>query len=499
MRSHVTAAQWMTLAASGILLALCWTTRATDSPVMWDAGDNLIMMLNLERHDVISLSNEAPYTPTMYREPLPILLGQFAIAAVDQALGPTDREYYFRGERARLLKLILNLPWLALLGIVTFALARELGLSFIPSLACVLALNCILFRGYLGYFMMDSLYSEASASALLSLGSLLLLVGIRRSSIGRIALAGVTFGLLLLVKAVYLYLVLSMVIATPIVAMLVRGPVVMGLRWAIVLSAAALLVASPWMFRNYRDFGYFAVSLRGGEALYDRAVTNQMNFDEYVGSYYFFAPYPINGALRRFLGYSNQDTDEGGRLQRLNEGSGSKFFLRDYFAELDGKPQDAITYMHRAGAERIRLRNQLQAAGDPYPLVTADRTLRQRALSMILHHPLRDVALIPMYLWQGAFFAFPILFFALIDSIRQRKFDVSVAMLPAIGSLLFYATFAHLETRYAMPTYPLAVCMLVALVASRYRRQAVHEPVSNHSSWTSHTLHNRTAGRLSEP
>jgi hypothetical protein len=30
--------------------------------------------------------------------------------------------------------------------------------------------------------------------------------------------------------------------------------------------------------------------------------------DEYVGGYYYLAPYPLNGALRRILGYSRSDT-----------------------------------------------------------------------------------------------------------------------------------------------------------------------------------------------
>jgi hypothetical protein len=477
-----TAPQWTAVIVAGLVLVTMWTLRATGSPVMWDAGENLIMMLNAERHHVMSLHNDPPYAPTMYREPLPVLQGQFSVRAVDAWLGQGDQAFYFRGDRARLLKLLQNLPWMALLSFVTYAFCRELGLSFWLSLASVLLLNAVALRGDAGDFLVDSLYSESAASALLSLGSLLLLTGIRRRALGRIAAAGVAFGLLMLVKAVYFYLMLWMLCAMPLVALLTRESLAMAARQAVVLAGVALLVASPWMLRNYRDFGYLAISLRGGEALYDRAVTNEMTLDEYAGAYYFYAPYPINGALRRLFGFSNSDVDEGGRLQRINEGISSQFYYRDYFAELNGRPEDAVTYMHRAGAERVRLRNQLTASGDPYPVVTADLTLRDRALSMLLRHPLRDLALVPMYLWQGAFFAFPILLFALIDSVRRRQFDLSVTILPAIGSLLFYATFAHLEFRYTLPTYSLVVCMLVALAAARWRRASAGEHVSRGES-----------------
>jgi hypothetical protein len=462
------ASQWGVLAATAALLIVFWMTRITDTPIVWDAAENLRLTLNLERNGVVSMSATAPIVPSMYREPVPVFFGKFAVRAVDRVLGRADTAEYYRGERAKLLK-YQNIPWLALLSAVVFIIGQELGLAFLPSLLCVLLTNLLLLNADIGYFMLDNLYTEAAATALLSLGSLLLLTGVGRKGLTRIALAGACFGVLALVKALFLYITLGLVIAIPSLSLLLRRSMGAAVLRAAVLGALAALVVLPWMLRNYLDMGQFGISQRGGEVLYDRAIMDQMTRDEYVGSFYLSAPYPLNGALRRLFGYSNKDIEEGGRLQRLNQSSDSSFFVRDYSAENAGRPQDAITYVHRAGADRVLLSNQLAAAGNPQPEIASDREVQARARAIILHHPFRHLALIPMYLWQGAFFSFPALAVIVFYAFSHRKYELAVMVLPAFASLLFYASFAHLEPRYGIPTYPIIICVLVAL-ACRYSR-----------------------------
>jgi len=454
------------LAAVGVLLTAFWFTRISGQPIVWDAAHNLTMMLNLEHHGVVSLDSAEPYRPTMYREPLPAFVGQFAVRAVDAVLGRAEDEEYSSGERARLLKL-QNIPWMALLGAVVFLLARELGLEFLPALGCVLALNALLLGVDMRYFMLDSLYTEAAATALFTLASLLLFTGLKRRSAWRIAGAGVSYGLLILVKATFLYILVGLLPALPILALLFHRKITTALLQALLLGALAALIVLPWMARNHRELGYFGISLRGGEVLYDRAVIDQMTRDEYIGSYYLFAPYPLNGALRRLLGYSNSDIEAGGRLQRLNLASSSNFYVRDYSAEVAGRPEDAVTYEHRAGADRVLRRNQLLDAGIAGPELLVDREMLARALAIIRQHPLRHLALTPMYLWRGAFFTFPALLMVGFYAWRQRRYELAALVLPAIALLLFYASLAHLEPRYAIPTYPIALCGIVA-VGLRY-------------------------------
>jgi len=469
MPAKLSASQWSILAVTALVLIVFWSSRMTESPITWDAAENLRLTLNLERSGVISLSTTAPLQPSMYREPLPLFYGQFAVRAVDQALGRADDAEYYRGVRAKLLK-YQNIPWLLLLSVAVFLMGRELGLAFTSSWLCVLLTNLLLLQTDTGYFMLDNLYTEAAAAALLCSGSLLLLAGVRRTRSTLIALAGVCFGLLTLVKASYLYIVLGTVIAIPLLAPLLRRSLGASTRYAAVLAAVTLLVTLPWAFRNYVELGYFAIAQRGGEALYQRAVLDQLSWDEYRGAFYHYAPYPLSGALRRLLGYSRRDSDQGGRMQRLNVSSTSSFYVRDYSADIAGRPQDAVTYLHLAGAQRVQLRNQLAAAGNPQPEVESDRQVQARALAIIRQHPLRHLAVILTCLWYEAFFSFPALVFILVYAFRRRNFELAVLVLPAFASLLFYASLAYPEPRYGIPTHPVVICALLVL-AFQYRQR----------------------------
>ena len=468
MHSKFSKSQWGILAITAALLIAFWTSRITDGPIVLDAAENLQLTLNLERHGIISMSETAPILPSMFREPAPVFFGMLAVRAEDAVLGHADTAEYYHGERARWLK-YQNIPWMALLSVTVLMLGRELGLAFLPSLICVLLSNLLLLEADITYFMLDSFYTEAAAAALLSLGSLLLLKSIGHKGLIYVAMAGVCFGLLALVKAIFLYIIVALVIAIPCLSLWLRRSIGNSVLQAIALGAMSTLVVLPWMLRNYQDLGQFAIAQRGGEVLYDRAVMDQMTRDEYLGSFYLYAPYPLNGALRRLLGYSRSDKEEGGRLQRINSIGVSTFYDRDVSAEVNARPQDALTYFHRAGAERMQLVNQLAVAGNPQPELTADRELQARALAMIVHHPFRHMALVPMYLWEGAFFSFPSLAFIVIYAFRYRKFELAVLVFPAFLSLLAYASFAHLEPRYGIPTCPIIICVLVALACQYFR------------------------------
>jgi len=112
----------------------------------------------------------------------------------------------------------------------------------------------------------------------------------------------------------------------------------------------------------------------------------------------------------------------------------------------------------------------LAAAGDPAPDVESDRQIQARAIALIRQHPWRHLALIPLNLWWGGFFSFPALVLILVDACRRRNYDLVVMALPAFASLLFFASVAHLEPRFSIPSYPIILCALVAL-ACRYRQR----------------------------
>lgn len=89
---------------------------------------------------------------------------------------------------------------------------------------------------------------------------------------------------------------------------------------------------------------------RGGETLFTRGQMDQKwTRDEYLGGFYYYAPYPLNAVLRRVFGYSREDTTRiGGRLQRIAEAPGT-----DFAAHLEGQPDKTYTYFWEASQSII--------------------------------------------------------------------------------------------------------------------------------------------------
>jgi hypothetical protein len=173
--------------------------------------------------------------------------------------------------------------WMLLSGSV-FAGARMLALNFYRSLLCVFLTNLLLLSWGGRVYMMDSLYTEAPAAALLTLGSVLLSVGVTQSKLVLVGLAGLVFGLLALVKAVFLYVTVGVAAAAAVLSLLQQRSVMVAIRQCIILCAVFAIAVGPWLLRNYATFAVFGISGRGGETLYTRGMMDRMmTMDEYVG------------------------------------------------------------------------------------------------------------------------------------------------------------------------------------------------------------------------
>jgi hypothetical protein len=470
------------LALLATMLALCafWSWRITDRPVVDDAAQNLWTTLNLERAGTFSLSESAPLEPSMQREPLPAVVGALALRVEDALLGRAQPAEYFTGKRARWLK-YQNFLWLALLSGGVFALARLLRLPFWGALVCVWTSNLLLLNGEYGFYNLDSLLTESAAAALLTWGSVLLARGVEAQRRVPFLLAGVCLGALTLVKAAFLYVTVGLALALPCLAALLRRPWRAAAGQAAIQAAVFGVVAAamvlPWMLRNEQVIGYFGIAGRGGEAVWTRAVLDQMTADEYKGTFYAWAPYPFGGLARRVLGYSKADLELGGRLQRINDGS-SSFAPRDVAAEDAGHPQDTYTYYRRSRAERVILVNAYTAAGDAQPWMVADRELMHRGLQVIEQRPWSHLALSVPMMWRAGYIAFLPLALAFLYAFRRRREALLWGVLPSLAVVVFYAVASPFEPRYAMPAYPLVLTLIVAVLIHRLRQG---KPAANQS------------------
>jgi 4-amino-4-deoxy-L-arabinose transferase-like glycosyltransferase len=309
-------------------------------------------------------------------------------------------------------------------------------------------------------------------------------VGVAESRSWRMAAAGLSFGLLALVKGAFLYVTLGVAVCIPLAAWWFRRPssTLASLRLAAVFTAVFVAVVTPWMYRNHGALGVFNITSRGGEVLYTRAAMNQMTGEEFLGSLSIWAPYPINGALRRMIGFSREELRNGERLQRLADWPDFKLGDADLAAEIAGRPEDAFTFYRQVRAERVKLTRQFAAAGHPHPGYAADQELQGRAIALIAAHPFRHLALTGTWLWGDVFFTFPPLAVALFYAVRRRNLRLALALLPAFGMVMFYALVSFYAPRYGLPAYPAAVCataVLASLLYTRYRRsQPAQQPRS---------------------
>jgi hypothetical protein len=459
-----------------VVLALVFLClhRITAAPIEKDPAQITLMAFNLDRHGIISMDDNAPFTASNYREPLPIIAFAGAIKLIDAKLGKADSaDAYTHGERVRLLK-YQNVLWAVLLCIGGFWAARVLGASFYVAL---LAGALVTYPYWGQHSQLDDLYTEIPAAAFLMLASATLAQAFIRRSLGLSALAGMLFGLLTLVKAATLYVFVGAVAVVALLYIVRRN--VLPLRQAaielVTLVVAFGIAISPWMYRNYMQMGTWHISQRAGVVLMFRAVDDQMTPEEFRGTFYAFAPQRFQGIMGKMLGFSAADLERGGRLQRLNDGN-SEFSAEDLAAERAGTPEKTLSYYRQARAERVKMEKIYFVAGASQPEIAADDALKRKATAIVLDHPWMHLALTASFLWRGATLVFPVMLVTLGLALRRRQYAMLVFGLPAFGTLMLYALLTHFIGRYDLPSLSVAIVVLIVSISLPAR---VRSPETN--------------------
>jgi hypothetical protein len=449
--------RWIALAAVASVVLLSALRSINGATVDRDSAQSLLMSVNLAHQGVISLDEHPPYTPSNYREPVPIVLGAAAVRLEDLALGVAPAADYFAPERVKLLK-YQNLLWLALLCVSVFWCIHIGTRSYYASLTGALLIGVLFSRGIVNDFA-----TETAATAVLLLASALLTEGLLTGRVGRCLAAGALFGLLVLIKASAFYVFVGLAALLIAVGVIWRARINVG-AWTRnigLMAAACLVVVVPWMLRNKIQLGALQIAQRAGVVLWVRALKDQMSPEEYAGTFYVWAPEKIQPLMGRLLGFGPRDLARGGRLQHLNRSEKSDFAAADVAADLAGRPQEAISYYRRARAERVKLENQLEAAHTPNAGVVADELLQKQALKLIEAHPLRHLALTIPFLWRGAAIAFPVFVAAIGLGLYRRRYDIVLLTLPSFGLMMLYALLTHFIPRYGVPLAGMALALLV--------------------------------------
>lgn len=456
--------RWVLAAGLGIVLCVLVSFSLDERPIRADSLQTMRMAYNLVHHGVMSVEKEPPHFPSMYREPIPVLFDAMWIRAIEMFTGPAPYEAYPRGWRAHVLKL-QDVLWVGLLYVAAFLAAGLFFPTFTLRLIAT-ALVCIpsAIPGTEQAWIVNRLYSDTAASALMLLGSWLFVRVARERQVKLAVLAGVAFAAVALVKAAHLYIFAGILLLLALYLFVLEKRTVSARNAALVCTAFAAGFAVgvlPWMLRNYSALGQFQLTERGGEVLLARANKNMMTLDEYIGTLYVWGP--SRGIAGAILGYEPRDLQRGGRLQRLNREE-SDFSDDDHAAEREGRPEAAISFFRKSRARYVQLIKHYTAQGHPNPVNAANRQMQREALKLIVEHPFRHLALVLPVTIRGALVTFPVLAAAFIVGLRKRRYDLALFVVPALGWALFHMLLTHFISRYGLPLVPVATIAGMALV-----------------------------------
>lgn len=464
--------------AVGVIIVMCLFSclLLSGRPVVKDASETLVMALNLQRHGVMSSDVAPPYRPSMMREPLPVLVGAAAISVVDAVAGEASPRAYFSGERVRYLKL-QNLFWLAVLMAAAAMAVRHFDNNIaweIAAMLCVaLPFTFLVPRALATSIGVDSLYTDLDGAALLTAASTALAIGFQRRNLRVLLLAGLLFGSAILTKAATLYVFPGVLAAVAVLAWRGSG---WSLRQAaateLALLAPVVLLACGWMTRNYLDTGYFQLAERGGPIVLYRGMLDGMTREQYAGSFFAWAAWPLQPIVGRLTGFNDADLKVGGRLQELQMWLPGTDAVRDQRTEDEARPEDALTWYRQSRAVYEAAERQLAASGDRYPAGGADALTRREGERLILERPFMNAALVLPLIWRSAMVTLPLLIIALLYALRQRRPDLALLVLPAFGMVLFYALLTHYAPRYTWVPRPLATVGIILVAAHFWTRRS---------------------------
>jgi len=464
------------IAAASAVFTVLLHHRLTDAPNAGDGHNNLRTAYNLAYHGVFSAGSEL--RPSNYREPLPIAALALYIKMVPSLSADQTIKSINQGSAVVAVKQ-QNLIWAFMcllgVGVVVFSSVRLSWLGVIAAMIAV-ALTYWLFLQRKG--ILDRTYTEIQAAALMVWCSFALIQALQTKKAVWFVAAGVLLGALALTKAAFLYVGIGLIVALVLAYGVWPPPSwhrrrALGLI-ALMLSAMALVVV-PWMVRNFVQFGSFQITQRGGVVLMIRANYDTMNDVEFaVAFYHLTRSSSLRQRIGAYLGFSRDDLEIGGRLQRLNRDGSASFAASDLEAEKAGRPQDAVSFYRAARAERRRLTQYYTDQGVENPSHRTDKELQSKALSRILADPLQHLKTSIVFLWHGlpnvgnlpttALALAALWAMAFVGLLRRNAVMIAIALFP-VGAFLFFAVASHFASRLSAPMVPNLIMALIVATA----------------------------------
>ena len=452
------------------LVVLYGNVKLEPKGITADARQNVAIGLNLSQHHVY---REGLDDPVYYRrEPF----YPFLVAGYDKVRGLIGFEQIPTACAERNVanaQCAVALAELKLIGaillVLTAAMVFFLVLMLTGSYVFAAAGWALTIGSYSLLVYLDRHITEVHAAFLLTLIGLVGALAIKRKSLWLYALLGISAGLLLLTKVIFLYLwvaLIPIIVFTEWRSSARRLAIVLGVFLA---SYAVLPVA--WMTRNALIGGEFELlEKRGVNALTVRAAYNQMTFQEFIAGFFYYTP--ATGRNMADWGFEKSDY---ARLDTKNENS----FRQSSLRALRSRPAD-LQREYRSTFSEARNRilsnplahlrtSVLLAYGALFPedgfgyrrLVDGDKTLSE---SWSIQTPRPQYL---MGLWTQTIYnllaTLALLLVPLLGWLRDRDLSALMALMPAIYCHAAYAGISHFLPRYAFPEIPLRAAALCVL------------------------------------
>ena len=449
--------------ASAFFFSLLTFLYTTGAPNLKDGAQNTRAAYHLVHAGVISISKketEAP-APQMRREPLPIV----ATAAFLMLHPAFNKPYTIAdlqdGSLTETVKGV-NAFWRFLAALFVFLLCLELFSSW--RVAGAMAAICLLISEFFFFArpgIVDRMYTELPEVALMLIASWCAVRFVRHRTKPLAISLGVALGLLVLVKAYFIYvglgfIVLLLVTDRPKNFQSSRGKSTWGgllSKYAMIVGVMLVTVA-PWLARNAVEFGKLQI-VSGTDASV-LAIRMFLMEQPLFGGLYMYSPnFLRKRVVGPLTGYTDKDLGPGGRLNKL----------------ATAKEKSSLTL-----AERMQAKGYQGDKSD---------WARRAALNYAAHNPLRYAASTGVFAYKGIWFMtlagvipnilailcfFGVFFGALIT---RDQVLIAAFGLPA-GLFFFISIFTHALTRYNSPMTPFIVLaglwLLAALAPKAYNR-----------------------------
>ena len=336
--------------------------------------------------------------------------------------------------------LLIGRGWLAVLAVALFALQG----------------NAI--------FYVDKLMSEVLATAILVLHAYLLVrLAQDPRHRGFAVLAGITLGMLYLIKQIFIIYILGGIGLVAVAALF--GPARRHVVFvpAFIALAVAAAVTGAWGARDIGTAGKAQdQSLRGIEVVAMRAVMDTLSWDQIWTSYLFYVPFEHGRLAKGMLAPDDLRTLGAIPAKYLAPGAGQVNIITQRI-ESDPRPRKLTKYLvpveiifenlpkHLALTPALLWRAMgPKVAKNWTGIDPVDSALRSisRTLTMLL---------------------IPAVFWAAVVAVRRRRWPMAVFLLPSLYLICIHPLITHGTARLTAPILPCAVVALCWLIAV-YRR-----------------------------